>query len=542
MSQRIFVKDDTWTDRFTEAPLATDNRNWKTVSELALTGPTGANGATGPTGPTGDTGDTGATGATGPTGATGATGANGIGTAASVGALVNSLAVRSTPAGADLLAVRNYTNGEWESLSFTDLISFLDTLYTGGGGAMSGFNSFPIGFVTESYDLEAVTGGDWLLMDGRKLARADVHADFEAMFPLGWFTATALTLSAANSNLAGAVDNTNFLLNRSSGTSPLQASADGTTWSTSATWGASSGIYNLIKAGSRFVAIGNGGDFTAACYVANIDQTAANIVAKSNWTATTGGPVANTLGYNSCCYCPSLGITVGIKGGSASTDIFTLADGSTTWSTQTAASSQTKVGVVFTGTDILVFNDSATTDPIVLQKSTNGTSWNDTSFPYKIGATASFASDENGTVVIVSSTSSNSSHGLGSLIVSKDHGDTWRIINVSEFTISILQRVKWLGDRFVLMHAGSNNKSYVMSFDGIKWFFAPGFTVVSTFSNSLKKGSAFLFTATSGTLAFTATEDSDYFKLPLDARVTASSSSSVYGSVTQRYIKSVPAS
>jgi len=43
MSQRIFVKDDTWTDRFTEAPLATDRENWIAPADLGI----GAQGATG---------------------------------------------------------------------------------------------------------------------------------------------------------------------------------------------------------------------------------------------------------------------------------------------------------------------------------------------------------------------------------------------------------------------------------------------------------------------------------------------------------------
>ena len=50
MSQRIFVKDDTWTDRFTEAPLATDRENWIDPADLGITGATGPVGATGATG------------------------------------------------------------------------------------------------------------------------------------------------------------------------------------------------------------------------------------------------------------------------------------------------------------------------------------------------------------------------------------------------------------------------------------------------------------------------------------------------------------
>jgi hypothetical protein len=108
------------------------------------TGATGLTGATGPQGVKGDTGSQGIqgiqgakgdTGATGANGTNGTNGADGIGTASSVGTLINSLTAKTTPVDADMVGLMDSAASNiWKKLSWANikvaLKSYFDTLYS----------------------------------------------------------------------------------------------------------------------------------------------------------------------------------------------------------------------------------------------------------------------------------------------------------------------------------------------------------------------------------------------------------------------------
>jgi hypothetical protein len=96
------------------------------------TGATGQTGATGPQGEsiTGPQGPAGATGSQGATGAAGAAGADGIGTAASVGTLVNSLTDKATPVDADQVGLMDSAESNiWKKLSWANIKATLKVYF-----------------------------------------------------------------------------------------------------------------------------------------------------------------------------------------------------------------------------------------------------------------------------------------------------------------------------------------------------------------------------------------------------------------------------
>jgi hypothetical protein len=124
----------------------------KLFSSIGIVGPQGEPGADGADGATGATGSTGAAGANGTNGtngtngATGATGADGIGTAASVGVLVDSLTAKANPVDADQLGLMDSAASNilkklsWANIKAT-LKTYFDTLYPAGSGTSTGTNT-----------------------------------------------------------------------------------------------------------------------------------------------------------------------------------------------------------------------------------------------------------------------------------------------------------------------------------------------------------------------------------------------------------------
>ena len=122
---------------------------------------------------------------------------------------------------------------------------------------MSNLNQFmgsePVGSIRQSViDLEEESNGQWLLADNRSLLRANYPA-VESYYPDGTYTPTLRTLPDVPGYAAPAADSVNFLVAGPEGTSPLQASADGATWVTSASWAASTAFRNIIVAGARWI-------------------------------------------------------------------------------------------------------------------------------------------------------------------------------------------------------------------------------------------------------------------------------------------------
>lgn len=392
-------------------------------------------------------------------------------------------------------------------------------------GALS-LDTLPVGTVLDSdIDLETMTGGRWLMLDGRDVLRGQ-YPEIAPYYPVGTFTSTARTLNAIPVAATGAADGTNYLLPGAAGTSPLQASADGASWSTSATWAASTSPVCIILAGSRFVMAGSGGDLTVPYVSTANTYSAANQVAKSNWSATT---VAGTSTNREClAYSPQLGMTAMFPDG-AGTTVHTLADGSTTWVARTVTSA-TKRSIVWTGQRFLITTPTIAT---AFQYSTNGTSWSDLTTPVFGFIINSMASDGNGTVIAVDGSNLLS----GMLLVSKDHGATWRHINLprhyqmgnvyptgSTDTVDINGYLSYCNGRFFLSPPAAVRANTLVSVDGLHWQVDPiGFRGALTGTRNgitTHKAGVYLTinTSSASSYNYTSVENNAYFRLPVGGR------------------------
>lgn len=372
----------------------------------------------------------------------------------------------------------------------------------------------PIGTVLQSpANLEKTTNGKYLMIDGRVLSRGD-YPELASMFPSGDFLSTARTLTQTpNLNAMIASDDTNFLVaGMSASTSPLQASADGITWVTSATWGSVASTC-VIRAGSRFVMAGQSSDL-AVPWVSTINQTAANQCAKANWTATTGGTTIPTL-KQALAYSPQLARTVLIHEG-ASTNYYTLEDAGTVWTTRTATSA-TKAAICWSGSKFITVMNVAGN---FLQTSTDGITWGDLYIPHYYtvaGGVPSIASDGNGTVAISFYDSTNVTQNF---LVSKDHGATWRTIGLpmwanTNYTGAIASGViAYIDGRFV---QSLTTTGWAMSVDGLAWESRTvgrnGISFIDTQAAAYKSG-VYCGIKMSSAIALTSVEDAGKFVLP----------------------------
>lgn len=378
-----------------------------------------------------------------------------------------------------------------------------------------------VGEVIQSpVNLETVTLGQWLAADGRDIERGRYPA-LAALFPINTTTSTLRTLNAIPNNRTIASDSTNFLLPGVAGTSPLQASADAASWSTSATWTAATSPIAIINAGTRFVMAGSGGDLTQP-YVANVDQTAANIVAKSNWTATTGGTTPTTSLVKGLVYSPTAnagaGRTLLIRNGALTTasGLFYMNDGATAWNACSGGSTVTRACGCWTGQKFIVF----TTATSVYQTSSDGETFADAYLPMNVSTVTDCASDGAGTVVIVVVTKNSIGVLEDVFIVSKDHGTTWRIIPIPH---RFSQNGK-LGFANGLFWYAQSYPAALFSKDAICWFeepvgnrglYAPLATV--TFDGMGYKGGVWLGICgnQASTAALSFVEDASKFRIPL---------------------------
>lgn len=383
--------------------------------------------------------------------------------------------------------------------------------------------------VDSPINLESATNGQWLCCDGRDILRGS-YPELAKYFPIPIFTSTARTLNAAPVLNAIAADSTNFLCPGAAGTSPLQASADGITWSTSATWTAATSPAAIINAGTRYVMAGAGGDL-AQPYVSTIDQTAANAVAKANWTATTGGTTPTTNNIQGLAYSPTAnagaGRTVLVRNGSLSTaaGLFYMNDGATAWNACSGGSTASHFAVCWTGQKFIV-TDATTGNRI--KTSNDGATWVDQYIPFKNGGTASVASDGNGTVVMYTTSVllGMNTTGVG-VLVSKDHGATWRFI-------SWTTNDKWSSNGTIqyvngMFSCSQSTMQTLLSVDGISWFNEQvsnrGKAWEGAGAGDLSvwayKAGVYCGISTT-TTALTATGDNSKFRLPMVATMTGS--------------------
>jgi len=401
---------------------------------------------------------------------------------------------------------------------------------------MSG--SSPVGTVVQSpLDLEAMYPGEWLRCDGRDMLRTEVSAAFlganNANFPAGVFTTTSRTLAQAPSNYVIAAGPDHFVAGgRNVSTGELQYSTNGVSWTainlTTAWSGGTVALSSLIHTGARYIATETALSKPAVCSGDPTNQ--------ANWTATTNG--FSTSLVQALVYSQSLGLTVGCSDGSGTT-IKTLADGATAWVNRSHATARDKYCVAWTGQNFIALVHNSQ----VYLLSSDAVTWTEHHLPYEVSAPC-IASDGNGTVVIVMS--GNSGY-LTKLLVSKDHGATWREITLpfdayrsvsSSIASSAPQMsVQYINGKFVLP---MGNGSVMFSTTGLTWMMEPvnrrGALSALCLAMAYKSG-VYVGIGTT-TSALSATEDMSKFRLPAQGSNNQSATYAKLSSIEyQSYIK-----
>ena len=136
--------------------------------DIGPQGPAGLDGADGTVGPPGEIGPQ---GDLGPQGPAGADGADGIGTASSVGALVNSLDAKTTPVDADMTGIMDSAAGNvWKKLSWANVKATLSGLF------------LKLDQTTKQY----ISGGVPSFGSGIDTACANLHANGGFADATGW--------------------------------------------------------------------------------------------------------------------------------------------------------------------------------------------------------------------------------------------------------------------------------------------------------------------------------------------------------------------
>ena len=388
------------------------------------------------------------------------------------------------------------------------------------------YDAQPVGAVCQSpVNLETMTQGQWIALDGRDCIRSQ-YPEIQSMFPAGVFTSTARALAATSNAPTIVADNTNFLTPGAAGTSALQASPTGgvgSDWVQSATWGASTAVKSIVVAGTRYVIAGTAGDMSAP-YVYATGNTAANTVAKANWTATTGGAsttLTQGLAYGSTANAGAGRTVLCINGSQATaTGLFYMNDAATAWNACSGGSTQTRQTICWSGQKFFVFMTTGT----LYQVSSDGATFADAYLPVSAlqasFAPLSCASDGNGTIVLLTQFAEGAATSLvfGAL-VSKDHGATWRTVQFPEYNhrqIAVLYFVKYANGKFFAGYGGATGTVFVSS-DGLNWFSEPitgGRGILIGMYDIAYKAGVYCGNGYNATDALTATEDMSKFRIP----------------------------
>lgn len=336
------------------------------------------------------------------------------------------------------------------------------------------FDTAPVGTVIQSpINLETLTNGKYIALDGRDCNRTE-FSELAPYYPIGVPTATTRTLGAAPAGSFAANDGTYFLASDISAVDvKFQYSSTGATatWNTitPTPWvGAGSGYcINGIYVGSRWFLCGSAANAKPIVSTGSPNSNA-------NWAITSGTSLAGTSAGYPIAYSPSLDKVVYIVSGSganSSAIFYMTASGSgTAWSNAVGSTTTDRRVVVWTGARFVIFGNGTG----LYQYSTDAANWTDAYLPLPSVTVYGGASDGAGTIVLQARINQTSGGTRWGLIVSKDHGNTWRSIfpstelSILEIDSGITGAVSFANGRFFV--SGVVNYQYTfVSTDGISW-------------------------------------------------------------------------
>lgn len=352
--------------------------------------------------------------------------------------------------------------------------------------------------------------------DGRNKLRTAVSSTYLTRAnPTGVMTYTARTLAFTPAAHSITADATNFLALAGADTACVQSSVDGVTWGAVGGWNVATTPICVKKCGSRFVLVGSGPDLTTP-QVSAINQ--ASPTPKSAWTATTIGTTAGTT--NCIAYSATRARTVYVRNTAGTGYIYTLDDGATAWVARSSATSLSKLQVVWDGAYFWATTSTGTT----ILRSTDGITWTELTMPYSYYVAypdvyGIIASDGAGTVALIAS--DEKAAGVSALLVTKDYGATWGVVNVilpATASITIVS-IDYANNIFIVSKTSTSN-NVQLSRDALTWHYPGNRTLVSSYGFAYKAGVYCGITVSTAAQSFV--PDDTMFVLPMQERITAS--------------------
>lgn len=358
-------------------------------------------------------------------------------------------------------------------------MSIYSSIFGGGGGAVLGGIVQGVGLAEPGY----------IACDGRSVSRS-TYPSLSSLFPFGKLTGTIRTLAVTPTNYALAATPTYFVASSANvaGTTAIQYSTDGVTWSQASVVTPSIITLNLIWAGTRLVGTGqNAGTQTFATTGDNPGST---------WVACTGlvSAVVPRFGLSY-----GAGKVLALVSGST-TAAATLDDGSTTWVARTLPSAQDKQAACWTGTRFIVVAGGTAT----IAKSNDAITWADDTLPEAtVASQGGIASNGSGTVVVSGLTSG--------LLASYDHGATWNRVAIPNVQPDTSWKVQFIGDRFVV----PTTLGLAMSTDGLNWFLEPQVVQARVAACTVARKGATIMQLQGSATAYSFAESTITFNAPL---------------------------
>lgn len=354
----------------------------------------------------------------------------------------------------------------------------------------------------------------WLALDGRQLSRTVAENELiEKLYPVGQLTGTIRTLPQVPSNSAPIIVAGDYYVTSGLSNSALaiQYSTDAATWSAATTPAISACA--IVSTPTRLVALSSG---------ANAPIFSASPIPSSAWSATASGPSSVAPGASLCrlCYVPT-SVPGRVVAFHASTGVYTLDEGATVWVNRTSSA---RTGGAWSGGRVV----GITATSAIASLSQDGATWADSPLPEAISSNqGNIASNGSGAMAITGCPSG--------LMISTDHGLTWRIWAIPGVPPSDTWRVQFSGGYFMIPTA----LGLAISPDVLHWFLEPTLVqALDPLTSVAKKGSTIAQVKGGSTTAYSLVESATNFLLP-NRRLTspANSGSPIPGNIS--YVKAL---
>jgi len=362
----------------------------------------------------------------------------------------------------------------------------------------------PVGTIVEApYNL-SLTDSSWIPCNGQRLVRA-TYPLLASQFPsVGVFDGTQRTKTAAAAAGGCASNGTIWVAASATGTTAIQTTPDGVTWTSRTTPSASNIPSSIIYTGTRFIFANAGA--VAACHSTD----------GITWATGTGAPAVTNTSLQCLAYAPSASRVGHVT---SNANFYISNDHGQNWTTTAhGIASFTPSSVVWTGNTFFSVQNN-TQNAMTTANGTTG--FGAVRLPFIVfnSSQCGLQSDGNGRVTCFGIGSANI--GLG-LWLSKDHGQTWSQV---VFPLQVGQTILGTGAGHISYTNSrwfaSTSYGLVISSDGENWVYVPDIRLLDSVPASFSATVCFRSSGTymvggggATTTATTIVEDTTKFYAP----------------------------